>query len=87
MHIIIKNHYLLYKSYKLKCCIGKSGISNSKKEGDLATPKGLFKLGTLYYRKDRNKSLKCKLVKKIIRKNIKKLAFLGKKLEFILTHK
>ena len=54
MNIIIKNHFLLYKGYKLKCSIGKSGISNFKKEGDLSTPKGIFRLGLLYYRKDRN---------------------------------
>ena len=70
MHIIIKNHLLLYKGYKLKCSIGKSGITNSKKEGDLATPKGIFKLGLLYYRKDRNKSLKSKLKKRTIKKNM-----------------
>jgi L,D-peptidoglycan transpeptidase YkuD (ErfK/YbiS/YcfS/YnhG family) len=70
MNIIIKKHFLLYKSYKLKCSIGKSGITKFKKEGDLATPKGLFKLGALYYRKDRNKILDSKLKKKIIRKNM-----------------
>ena len=70
MHIIIKKHFLLYKGYKLKCSIGKSGLTNFKKEGDLATPKGLFKLGLLYYRKDRIKSLKCKIKKKVIKKGM-----------------
>tara|TARA_Y100000590_G_scaffold445696_1_gene578191 strand:- start:2035 stop:2526 length:492 start_codon:yes stop_codon:yes gene_type:complete len=70
MNIIIKKNLLLYKGYKLNCCIGKSGIKNSKKEGDLATPKGTFKLGTLYYRKDRNKTIKSKLKKRIIKKNM-----------------
>ena len=70
MNIIIKKHLLLYKGYKLKCCIGKSGLTTRKKEGDLATPKGLFKLGLLYYRKDRIKTLKCKLNKKVIKKNM-----------------
>ena len=70
MNIIIKKHFLLYKGYKLKCSIGKSGLTNFKKEGDLATPKGLFKLGLLYYRKDRIKSLKCKIKKKIIEKSM-----------------
>ena len=70
MNIIIKKHFLLYKGYKLKCSIGKSGLSHSKKEGDLTTPKGLFKLGLLYYRKDRIKSLKCSIKKKIIKKNM-----------------
>ena len=70
MNIIIKKHFLLYKGYKLKCSIGKSGLTNSKKEGDMATPRGLYKLGMLYYRKDRIKSLKCKISKKIIKKNM-----------------
>ena len=70
MNIIIKKHLLLYKGYKLKCSIGKSGITSSKKEGDLASPKGIFKLGLLYYRKDRIKSLNCKIKKRIIKKNM-----------------
>ena len=70
MNIQIKKHLLLYKGYKLKCSIGKSGTTNSKKEGDLATPKGTFKLGLFYYRKDRIKSLKCKIKKKTIKKNM-----------------
>ena len=70
MNIKIKKNLLLYKGYKLKCAIGKSGIISSKKEGDLATPKGTFELGTFYYRKDNNKPLKCKIKKKIIKKKM-----------------
>ncbi len=70
MNIIIKNHFLLYRGYKIKCSIGKNGTTYSKKEGDLSTPKGLFKLGLLYYRKDRVKLTKCKIKKKIIKKNM-----------------
>ena len=70
MNIKIKKHLLLYKDYKLKCAIGKSGIISSKKEGDLATPKGTFELGMFYYRKDNNKPLKCKIKKKIIKKKM-----------------
>ena len=70
MNIKIKKHLLLYKDYKLKCAIGKSGITSAKKEGDLATPKGTFELGTFYYRKDNNKPLKCKIKKKIIKKKM-----------------
>ena len=70
MNIKIKKHLLLYKDYKLKCAIGKSGIISSKKEGDLATPKGTFELGTFYYRKDNNKPLKCKIKKRIIKKKM-----------------
>ena len=70
MNIIIKNRYLLYKGYKLKCAIGKLGITKAKKEGDLGTPKGTFELGPIYYRKDRIKKIKCKIKKKIIKKNM-----------------
>jgi len=70
MNIKVKNHLLLYKGYKLKCSIGKSGITRLKKEGDHATPKGTYKLGLLYYRKDRIKLSKCKLRKKVIKKNM-----------------
>jgi len=70
MNIIIKKKYLLYKDYKFKCSIGKSGVKSLKKEGDLATPKGLYKLGQLYYRKDRIKSIKSKIKKKVIKRNM-----------------
>ena len=55
MNIKIKKHFLYYKYYKLKCVVGKSGITNNKKEGDLSTPKGIYKINTLYYRKDKIK--------------------------------
>ena len=70
MNIIIKKYFLFYKGYKLKCSIGKSGLTPLKKEGDLTTPKGLFKLGLLYYRSDRVKNIECKLKKKIIKKKM-----------------
>jgi L,D-peptidoglycan transpeptidase YkuD (ErfK/YbiS/YcfS/YnhG family) len=70
MNIIIKKHLLLYKGYKLKCSIGKSGIYKKKREGDLSTPKGIFKLGFLYYRKDKIKLPKHKITKKNIKKNM-----------------
>ena len=70
MNIIIKKHFLLCKDYKLKCSIGKSGITHFKKEGDLATTKGTFRLGLLYYRKDRNKSLVSKIKKRVIKKSM-----------------
>ena len=70
MNIIIKRHFLLYKGYKLKCCIGKSGLAKKKREGDLKTPKGLFELGLLYFRTDRIKSLRSKIQKKVIKKNM-----------------
>lgn len=70
MNIKIKKHFLFYKGYKLKCSVGKSGITNDKKEGDFATPKGIFKLGLLYYREDRIKIKRCKIKKKKINKEM-----------------
>ena len=70
MNIIIKNRFLLYKGYKFKCSIGKSGIKKNKKEGDNASPKGIFSLGKLYYRSDRIKKVSTNLHYKIIKKNM-----------------
>ena len=54
MIIYLKNKdTLIVDDFKLKCCIGKNGLNLRKKEGDFTTPKGLFGLNTLYYRKDR----------------------------------
>ena len=69
MIITLKNKYTLkVDDFKFKCCIGKNGVKKNKVEGDKCTPKGIFKLGTLYYRKDRvNKpitNLKIKNIKK-----------------------
>ena len=55
MTIIIKNkETLIFDDFMFKCCIGKNGTTNKKKEGDKKTPKGLFSLGNVFYRKDRN---------------------------------
>ena len=70
MLIKIKKHFLYYRNYKLKCSVGKSGIKKNKIEGDLSTPKGIFELGTLYYRKDRIALKNCKIKKKIIKKKM-----------------
>ena len=55
MTIILKNKETLhFKGFKFKCCIGKKGLTKNKVEGDKKTPKGIFSLGNLYYRKNRN---------------------------------
>jgi L,D-peptidoglycan transpeptidase YkuD (ErfK/YbiS/YcfS/YnhG family) len=69
MTILIKNkHTLQIDQFKFRCCIGKSGFTKNKKEGDKKTPKGTFKIENLYYRKDRLEkpvtSLKCVEIKK-----------------------
>ncbi len=70
MNIEIKNKFLYFQKYKLRCSIGKRGISNKKKEGDKKTPKGEFKLKYILYRKDRIFDLKTKLKKIIIKKKM-----------------
>tara|TARA_B110000503_G_scaffold50336_1_gene81524 strand:+ start:1534 stop:2022 length:489 start_codon:yes stop_codon:yes gene_type:complete len=69
IHVTNKNT-LIIDDFKLKCCIGKGGINSDKKEGDFSTPKGLFNLKKLYFRKDRVGIPKCKINKKVIKKNI-----------------
>ena len=64
MTIFIKNkHTLQIDEFKFKCCIGKNGSTNNKKEGDKKTPKGTYEIENLYFRKDRitkpSTSLKC----------------------------
>ena len=71
MIIHVKNkNTLIIDDFKLKCCIGKKGLNSNKKEGDYSTPKGLYKLKKLYFRKDRVGIPKSKLTKKIIKKNM-----------------
>ena len=41
MHIKLINKILYFDKYKIKCAIGKRGISAKKREGDGKTPKGL----------------------------------------------
>ena len=69
IHIKNKNT-LIIDDFKLKCCIGKNGTKSDKKEGDYSTPKGLFNLEKLYFRKDRVGIPKCKLKRVIIKKNM-----------------
>ena len=70
MHILVKNKSLTYNDYKVKCSVGKRGIGAKKKEGDLITPKGTFKITKLLYRKERIKNLKTSLKKTIINKRM-----------------
>ena len=70
MHIIINKNYLTFKNYKVKCAIGKRGIGYKRKEGDLITPKGDFKIKYILYRKDRIKKIQTKIKKIIIKKNM-----------------
>ena len=69
IHILNKNT-LIIDDFILNCCVGKKGLNSNKKEGDYSTPKGLFSLKKLYFRKDRVSIPVCKINKKIIKKNM-----------------
>ena len=69
MTIILKNKATLeFDDFYFKCSIGKKGLTKKKIEGDKKTPIGIFSLGNLYYRADRNlkplTKLKCIKIKK-----------------------
>jgi len=70
MHILIKNKYLFFKHYRIKCAIGKRGIGIKKQEGDLITPKGQFKIKYILYRNDKIKKFVTKIRKKKIQKKM-----------------
>ena len=69
MTIIIKNKVtLIFDDFIFRCSIGKKGLTKNKIEGDKKTPVGIFSLGNLFYRKDRNvkplTKLKCVPIEK-----------------------
>ena len=69
MHILINKKYLTFNNYKAKCSVGKRGIGQKRKEGDLITPKGKYKIKYIMYRKDRVK-IQSKIKKIIIKKEM-----------------
>ena len=70
MHIFINQKYLTFKNYKAKCAIGKKGIGSKKKEGDLITPRGKYKVKYILYRKDRIKKIQSEMKIIKIKKNM-----------------
>jgi len=69
IHVTNKEN-LIIDDFKFKCCVGRNGLNFNKKEDDSSTPKGLFILKKLYFRKDRVGLPKCKIDKKVIKKNM-----------------
>ena len=69
MIIVKKNESLKYKNFKFRCSIGKAGIKKKLGEGDNITPRGTFKLLSVFYRADKIKKIKTKLNKIKIKKN------------------
>ena len=71
MLLRLKNkQYLIADEFKFKCSIGKKGLKSKKMEGDNCTPKGVFKIGKVYYRPDRAEKPDTSLNTKKIKKNM-----------------
>jgi len=71
MLIFLKNKdTLIVGDFIFRCSIGKNGISKNKIEGDKCTPQGIFEIGSLYFRKDKNQKPKTDIKTKIIKKNM-----------------
>ena len=71
MQIVVKNKdTLLFDEFKFKCSLGKKGTTFNKIEGDLKTPKGIYSIGSLFYRKDKVVRFSTKLKKIPIKKNM-----------------
>jgi L,D-peptidoglycan transpeptidase YkuD (ErfK/YbiS/YcfS/YnhG family) len=70
MIIINKSGYLKYKNFRFRCSLGKAGIKKKTKEGDHVTPKGIFKVIKIYYRKDKIKKIINPIKKIQIKKNM-----------------
>tara|TARA_B110000967_G_scaffold182943_1_gene201245 strand:+ start:1177 stop:1668 length:492 start_codon:yes stop_codon:yes gene_type:complete len=70
MNIQLKKNFLYFDKYKIKCALGKRGITSKKKEGDGKTPIGTYKLNSIFYRKDRISKIKTTLKKIVIKKNM-----------------
>ena len=70
MIIVKKSGYLQYKNLKFRCALGKAGIKKKEKEGDNVTPKGIFKITSMYYRPDKIKNIITAVKKIKIKKNI-----------------
>ena len=63
-------HSLKIDQFYFKCCIGKNGLTKKKIEGDKKTPRGIYKIGNIYFRKDRIKKFETKLKMVPITKNL-----------------
>jgi len=70
MIIINKSGYLKYKKLKFRCAFGKAGIGKKKEEGDNITPRGVYQITKIFYRKDRIKNITTKFRLYEIKKNM-----------------
>ena len=70
MNIKLKKKFLYINNYKVKCALGKRGITSKKIEGDNKTPTGTYKFKTIFYRKDRIPKINSKIKRIIIKKDM-----------------
>ena len=66
---ILNKDTLIIDEFKFKCSIGKKGFVENKVEGDKKTPLGTYKLGKLYYRKDRLLKPETSIPTRVIKRN------------------
>ena len=64
--IVHPGGYAQWKTKRLRCALGRSGIASGKREGDGVTPDGRFPFREVFYRADRvatpNTSLPCRAI-------------------------
>jgi len=51
--VVDSSVFAAWGSWRMRCALGRSGISDQKREGDGATPAGAFAMRQLLYRPDR----------------------------------
>ena len=51
--VVDSSGFAAWGSWRMRCALGRSGISDQKREGDGATPVGAFAMRQLLYRPDR----------------------------------
>ena len=61
---------MYFHNYKIKCSIGKRGLTKKKVEGDGCTPNGKFNFEYLLYRKDKIKKVDTNLRKRPINRSM-----------------
>ena len=61
--------YVCHEKKKFVCFVGKNGIGLKKREGDLITPRGKFKLKKVFYKKKELYKIKTRIPKTEIKKN------------------
>ena len=62
--------YVYHEKKKFICFVGKNGIGLKRREGDLITPKGKFKLTKIFYKKKELNKVNTRIPKVEIKKNL-----------------